>query len=116
MLFDLDSLSKLMADYSTLFVLILVALTFVLVGMTFIVYLMILGEREKNRLRAQLASFSRIDAKSECPHSFGYLAGYPQNEPVPDECFGCPKAVECKNGQKGEDNDAVASGEPEEPL
>lgn len=100
-----------MADYGTLFLLVLTALTFVLVGMAFIVYLMILGEREKNRLKAQLDSFSRIDATLACPHSFGYLSGYPPNEPVPDECFGCPKAVECKNGQKEKDSDATATGE-----
>jgi hypothetical protein len=102
-----------MADYGTLFLLVLTALTFVLVGMAFIVYLMILSEREKNRLRAQLESFSRIDARLVCPHSFGYLSGYSTNEPVPDECFGCPKAVECMNGHKVKDSDAVVSDESE---
>lgn len=96
-----------MADYETLFFLVLTALVFVLVGMGFIVYLMILGEREKNRVRAQLDAFSKIDATLACPHSFGYLSGYPQNEPVPDECFGCPKAVECMNGQKPKDANIV---------
>lgn len=38
---------------------------------------------------------TKTDAVLECPHSFGYLAGYPQDEPIPDECFGCPRAVEC---------------------
>ena len=38
-----------MADFGTLFTLILVALTFVVVGMCFIVYIMIIGEREKRK-------------------------------------------------------------------
>jgi len=113
MLFDWGALSKLMADYETLFFLVLTALTFVLVGMGFIVYLMILGEREKNRVRAQLDSFRRIDAELVCPHSFGYLSGNPPNEPVPDECFGCPKAVECMNGHKAKDTNLVTGEDPE---
>jgi len=92
-----------MADYGTLFLLILGALTFVIVGMLFIVYLMVIGEREKNKLRATMESFAKMETQG-CPHSFGYLSGHPQNEPVPEECFGCPKAIECKNGQKGTDN------------
>jgi len=30
-----------------------------------------------------------------CPHKFGYLKNLPRNTPIPDECFGCPKVVEC---------------------
>jgi len=36
-----------MADYGTLFSLILAALTLVIVGIVFIVYLLMLGERKK---------------------------------------------------------------------
>jgi len=92
-----------MADFSTLFLLILVALTFVIIGMFFIVYLMIIGERAKNKLRANMNSSVRAETTRECPHSFGYLSEYPQNEPIPEECFGCPKAIECKNGQEETD-------------
>jgi len=31
----------------------------------------------------------------ECVHHFGYLKNLPQNTPVPDECFGCPKVMRC---------------------
>lgn len=102
-----------MADYETLFFLALTALTLVLIGMGFIVYLMILGEREKNKNRAQMDSFSQIDVELACPHYFGYLTGNPPNEPIPDECFGCPKAVECMNGHKTKNTSLVADEDQE---
>jgi len=103
-----------MADYSTIFLLILAALTFVIIGMSFIVYLMILGEREKNKLRAKLDSFARMETTQECPHSFGYLTGHPQNQPIPEECFGCPRAVECMNEQKETDKSVEITDSPEQ--
>jgi hypothetical protein len=30
-----------------------------------------------------------------CGHKLGYLKGLPKNKPIPDECFGCPKILEC---------------------
>jgi len=30
-----------------------------------------------------------------CAHEFGYLKNLPRNTPVPDECFGCPKVMQC---------------------
>jgi hypothetical protein len=30
-----------------------------------------------------------------CIHNFGYLKNLPANTPVPDECFGCTKAMRC---------------------
>jgi len=101
-------LSRLMADYNTLFLLILTTLTFVIVGMFFIVYLLILGEREKNRQRAQMETFPETGTV-ECPHYFGYLSGYPLNEPIPDECFGCPKAIDCMNNQKQTETDSAVN-------
>lgn len=32
---------------------------------------------------------------ASCPHFFGYLKKIPKNASMPDECFGCPKMVEC---------------------
>lgn len=32
---------------------------------------------------------------SECLHFFGYLRKIPKNMTIPDECFVCPKMVEC---------------------
>ena len=32
---------------------------------------------------------------SECAHHFGYLRTLPKNTPIPDECFGCTRIMEC---------------------
>jgi len=93
-----------MVDVGTLFPLILTALTFVVIGMFFIVYLMIIGEREKNKLMARLEAFDKMEETQECAHFYGYLSGYPLDEPIPDECFGCPKVIECMNHQSETDN------------
>jgi len=34
-------------------------------------------------------------SKRDCLHQFGYLRTLPKNAPIPDECFGCTKIVEC---------------------
>jgi hypothetical protein len=31
----------------------------------------------------------------ECVHHFGYLRNQPKGTPVPDECFGCRKILQC---------------------
>jgi len=31
----------------------------------------------------------------ECAHHFGYLRTLPKNTPIPDECFGCTRIMEC---------------------
>jgi len=31
----------------------------------------------------------------ECIHHFGYLRTLPKGTPVPDECFGCKKILQC---------------------
>ena len=85
-----------MADFGTLFSLTLVALTFVIVGVCFIVYIMIIGEREKRKL-AEMGVLHNESMDFECPHSFGYLSGYPSDQPIPDECFGCPNTINCMN-------------------
>jgi hypothetical protein len=33
--------------------------------------------------------------KKDCAHHFGYLRTFPKNSPIPDECFGCEKIVDC---------------------
>lgn len=40
------------------------------------------------------------DAK-DCLHHFGYLNELPKNTPIPGECFGCPKIVDCLITRKG---------------
>lgn len=106
-------LVKRMADYTVLFELILAALTFVIIGMGFIVYLMLLSERGKKKLRAERVSASSKGTPDTCPHFFGYLFKYPTNQPVPDECFGCMKAIECIGGQ-GSDGRTAKFAEPVE--
>jgi len=34
-------------------------------------------------------------SRRDCLHQFGYLRTLPKNAPIPDECFGCLKVVEC---------------------
>jgi hypothetical protein len=31
----------------------------------------------------------------DCFHFFGYLGGLPKNTPIPGECFGCQRIVDC---------------------
>lgn len=92
-------LSRTMADYATLFQLILAALTFVIIGMGFIVYIMILDERERKKLKTERISAATKVTPGNCPHYFGYLRQYPSEQPIPDECFGCMKAIQCINKQ-----------------
>jgi hypothetical protein len=32
----------------------------------------------------------------KCIHHFGYLGGLPRDAPVPDECLGCSKILNCR--------------------
>ncbi len=34
-------------------------------------------------------------AEEDCFHHFGYLNSLPRNTPIPGECFGCQKIVDC---------------------
>lgn len=53
-------------------------------------------EGMKQELEKRKLDTARKEAREhECPHSFGYLATHPKNQPVPDECFGCKMATEC---------------------
>lgn len=91
-----------MVDFGTLFWLILAALTLIIACLFFIVYLIIEGEREKNKLKAKERSATEKETTQECLHFFGYLVGYPKNQPIPNECFGCMKAIKCINKDKME--------------
>jgi hypothetical protein len=33
--------------------------------------------------------------EKDCLHFFGYLGGLPKNTPIPGECFGCQRIVDC---------------------
>ena len=100
-----------MADFGLLFSLTLVALTFVVVGVCFIVYIMIIGEREKRKL-AESGSLPEEFLDEECPHHFGYLSGYPSDQPVPEECFGCANVIACMN-HRTDKAEILAEEQPE---
>ena len=33
--------------------------------------------------------------RKDCIHFYGYLHSLPKNTPIPDECFGCPRVMQC---------------------
>jgi len=37
----------------------------------------------------------KSSSEKDCLHHFGYLGGLPRNTPIPGECFGCEKIVDC---------------------
>jgi hypothetical protein len=41
------------------------------------------------------AKIESVPSRGDCLHQFGYLRTLPKNAPIPDECFGCAKIVEC---------------------
>ena len=38
---------------------------------------------------------SKASEDKDCFHFFGYLGGLPKNTPIPGECFGCQRIVDC---------------------
>jgi len=44
---------------------------------------------------------SKSSDTKDCLHHFGYLNELPKNTPIPGECFGCPKIVDCLVTKKG---------------
>jgi len=56
-----------------------------------------ISKPEKTVASAKTESAS---SKRDCLHQFGYLRTFPKNAPIPDECFGCPKIVECLINEK----------------
>jgi len=56
------------------------------------------GENQKKRKEKESKKSLFLYGKKDfegCPHNFGYLKDLPKNTPIPDECFGCPKVIEC---------------------
>ena len=56
--------------------------------------------RENQKAASKTLKSKSYAAKSQtglqkCVHSFGYLRSLPKNTSVPDECFGCPKIMQC---------------------
>jgi hypothetical protein len=53
------------------------------------------AEKERERLKA-FYLFGGNTGFKQCLHEFGYLADIlASRKPIPDECFGCSKLVEC---------------------
>ena len=48
-------------------------------------------EQKESQTRPQTDSL-------ECPYHIGYLKKLPEETPIPDECFRCPRMVECSCG------------------
>lgn len=54
--------------------------------------------RELARQAEQTGQFNRSGNsanRKDCVHHFGYLRSFPKNSPIPDECFGCERIVDC---------------------
>jgi hypothetical protein len=47
--------------------------------------------------RTMTSNNLRIETASGCNHQFGYLRTLPINAPLPEECLGCDKLIECKH-------------------
>jgi hypothetical protein len=51
---------------------------------------------DKDNQKLAAASPKTLQARPpKCSHFFGYLRKIPKNSAIPDECFSCPKMVEC---------------------
>jgi hypothetical protein len=56
--------------------------------------------QEKHEVVSETFKSEDIAPKSSasppnCVHNFGYLGSRPKNTPIPDECLGCPKVMQC---------------------
>ena len=52
---------------------------------------------EKRRSRSKMKSFYLFGETDfeKCQHKFGFLGKSHEDKPIPDECFGCPRIIEC---------------------
>jgi Ca2+/Na+ antiporter len=48
--------------------------------------------------------------RKDCLHHYGYLHSLPKNAPIPDECFGCPKIVDCLVSSNSNSNSKKRGG------
>ncbi len=54
------------------------------------------GFREPPKNKSQEAKPAPKGSEDkDCLHFFGYLGGLPKNTPIPGECFGCQRIVDC---------------------
>lgn len=54
-------------------------------------------EKPKMPVKAAQKKVSKTQPSADfkCAHEFGYLKNLPKKNPVPDECFGCPRTLRC---------------------
>ncbi len=54
-------------------------------------------EKVREAIANQPTAESDKEEKNQikCPHHFGYLSELPKSSSIPEECFFCPKVVEC---------------------
>jgi len=55
-------------------------------------------DRETPKLPEKPVTAAKTESPSAvkyCPHHYGYLYTFPKNSPIPNECFGCEKIVDC---------------------
>jgi len=58
--------------------------------------------RKKDKMKA-FYLFGETEFK-KCEHKLGYLGDKLKNKPIPDECFGCPKLLDCFKSTKKSKN------------
>jgi len=51
--------------------------------------------QKETATRQTKPSTKQTDVNFQCSHQFGFLKQLPRNTAVPDECFGCPKVMQC---------------------
>jgi len=52
-------------------------------------------ESTKNHKPEAQKQAPKASEDKDCLHFFGYLGGLPKNTPIPGECFGCQRIVDC---------------------
>jgi hypothetical protein len=57
----------------------------------------LLVKKEADNIQKSETTSSRQPnvGSQNCAHEFGYLKDLPRNTPVPNECFGCPRVMQC---------------------
>lgn len=50
---------------------------------------------KQNKTAPPPAKAELTPTRKDCIHFYGYLHSLPKNTPIPDECFGCVKIVDC---------------------
>lgn len=53
--------------------------------------------REEKVHEGRIEKDSKKETTPECNHRLGYLRTLPKNAPIPDECLGCDRIIECKH-------------------